>query len=50
MGQQKEENESKQGPERIKINIDESGKDLGQVLTRHKMFDQPTIQKWGIFY
>lgn len=43
------EEESKQ-PERFKFSIEESGKDLNLSLTKNKLFDQPIIQKWGIFY
>ena len=37
-------------PERLRFSIEERGKDLGLSLTRNKLFDQPIIQKWGIFY
>ena len=30
-------------PERMKISIEESGKDLALSLTRNKLFDQPVI-------
>lgn len=36
--------------ERLTFSIEERGKDLGLSLTKHKLFDQPVIQKWGIFY
>lgn len=41
--------ETKQ-PERFKFSIEESGKDLTLSLTKNKLFDQPIIQRWGIFY
>jgi hypothetical protein len=36
--------------ERIKFSIETTGKDLQINLTRNKMFEQPTLNKWGIFY
>ena len=42
--------ESKLPADRFKFNIEDSGKDLNLSLTRNKLFDQPIIQKWGIFY
>lgn len=41
--------EAKQ-PKRLKFSVEESGKDLTLSLTKNKLFDQPIIQKWGIFY
>ena len=37
-------------PQRLKFSIEETGKDLTINLTKNKLFDQPVIQKWGIFY
>ena len=36
--------------QRLKFSIEETGKDLTINLTKNKLFDQPVIQKWGIFY
>lgn len=36
--------------DRIKFSIEATGKDLQINLTRNKMFEQPTLNKWGIFY
>ena len=36
--------------ERVKFSIEDQGKELTIPLTKNKMFDQPVIQKWGIFY
>ena len=44
-----QQEESKQ-PERLKFSIEEKGRDLNLSLTKNKLFDQPVIQKWGIFY
>lgn len=40
----------KEPAERIKFCIEDQGKELTLPLTKNKMFDQPVIQKWGIFY
>ena len=45
----REQNKDAQ-PQRLKFSIEETGKDLTINLTKNKLFDQPVIQKWGIFY
>lgn len=39
-----------QSQERIKLDIEASGKDLRIALLRNKLFDAPVLNKWGIFY
>jgi hypothetical protein len=36
--------------ERIAHNIDISGSDIGIKLQNHKLFDQISLEKWGVFY
>jgi len=37
------------GDERIKFDIESNGRDLDR-KTQCKMYDQPQLLKWGIFY
>lgn len=41
---------SVQSAERITLDIEASGKDLRIALLRNRMFDAPSLNKWGIFY
>ena len=36
--------------QRVCHNIEQSGNDLGVKLINNKLFDQKSIEKWGVFY